>query len=306
MKKIILTTTLALLSATSYADYKVFAKNTYINLPESSSVVSENNTFNHLRATNDNGIIVDENGNITVWGKSTEIKNQYPENTNFVFLGRGNHAIAGIDSAKNLTVWGRDLGGIVSQAPSQGSFSKAEIGYDHALALTDNGEIVVWGRNYDWHLKPTDSEHIDIGATNRTGFALDKNGYVKAWGENGYQEVSDKPTDSGYVRLIAGNHSVAAIKSDGSFSFWGRESNYVPNDLKVKDLDIGGFHVVALLKDGSLRSWGVDSDGVVSNTPSGNDYINVEAGKYFSIAEKENGELIVWGENDDREVSDAP
>ncbi|MFA5553087.1 MAG: hypothetical protein WDA68_00820 [Phycisphaerae bacterium] len=57
---------------------------------------------------------------------------------------------------------------------------------------------------------------------------------------------------------------------------------------------------VATLKFGyPIIAWGRDNDGIVSNIPDGNDFVDVAAGKYHGIAIRSNGSLAAWGWNDD-------
>jgi len=62
----------------------------------------------------------------------------------------------------------------------------------------------------------------------------------------------------------------------------------------------------ALKSDSSLVSWGYDNYGQVSNTPSGNDFVQVAAGAYGSVALKSDGSLVSWGADSLGQVSNTP
>jgi len=47
-----------------------------------------------------------------------------------------------------------------------------------------------------------------------------------------------------------------------------------------------------------IVAWGDDSDGIVSNIPEGNDFVDVAAGKYHALAIRSDGSLAAWGWND--------
>lgn len=70
-----------------------------------------------------------------------------------------------------------------------------------------------------------------------------------------------------------------------------------PDEPDEDDLDA---IAVATLKFGyPIIAWGDDTDGIVSNIPDGNDFVDVAAGKYHGLAIRSNGSLTAWGWNDD-------
>ena len=52
---------------------------------------------------------------------------------------------------------------------------------------------------------------------------------------------------------------------------------------------------VITIKAGSIVSWGKDNQGVVTNVPSGNDFIAIDGGVEHSIALKNDGSIVAWG-----------
>ena len=63
-------------------------------------------------------------------------------------------------------------------------------GYDHALALRDDGEIVAWGKNRYWQLEvprlPSGRRCVGISAGLNFSLALLDNGQAIAWGNLRY------------------------------------------------------------------------------------------------------------------------
>ena len=74
--------------------------------------------------------------------------------------------------------------------------------------------------------------------------------------------------------------------------------------------DAGYDFTVALSNDGRLNSWGYNWYGIVSNTPSDNDFVDVAVGYGHAMALKDNGDVVVWGRNDEGQLNtplfDAP
>jgi len=64
------------------------------------------------------------------------------------------------------------------------------------------------------------------------------------------------------------------------------------------DTDDNEALAIGTLRAGyKIIAWGNDGDGIVSNVPEGNDFVDVAAGKYHALAIRSNGSLAAWGWN---------
>jgi alpha-tubulin suppressor-like RCC1 family protein len=52
--------------------------------------------------------------------------------------------------------------------------------------------------------------------------------------------------------------------------------------------------------------WGRDDDGQVSGVPSGETFVSVSAGVWFTCGVRTNGQVVCWGSDDYGQVSGAP
>ncbi|MDP6129788.1 MAG: hypothetical protein QGH77_09295, partial [Planctomycetota bacterium] len=59
-------------------------------------------------------------------------------------------------------------------------------------------------------------------------------------------------------------------------------------------------------QSGPIVSWGRDSDGQVSNTPPGNDFVSIAGGGNHSLALKTDGSIVSWGRDSSGQVSNTP
>jgi len=101
------------------------------------------------------------------------------------------------------------------------------------------------------------------------------------------------------IALICSICPAAAEQQAGSVGAWG--ANYegqtnTPDGDDFVQIAAGGFHSLALKSDGSLVGWGWNYYGQ-TDVPAGNDFVAVAAGEYHSLALKSDGSLVGWGWN---------
>lgn len=136
--------------------------------------------------------------------------------------------------------------------------------------------------------------------------SLHVSGYYNSYGVN-----SDVPTGSDFVSVAAGQFSVAAIRVDGSVEVWG-DTDYsggltgtpgasvygvrsVPPGLNAVDIAATSETVAVVNADGTLVVWGDDVNGLVSEKPSGSDFIMVSGSRFNYVALRSDGTVVCWG-----------
>ncbi|GAB4155337.1 MAG: hypothetical protein Kow00107_05170 [Planctomycetota bacterium] len=168
-------------------------------------------------------------------------------------------------------------------------------GYDHVLALTEDGSVSAWGNNALGQLGTGDTQKrlvpvkveglagvTAVSAGNGFSLALLSDGTVWGWGaaDQGQLGASDHPKQlrprliDGItsVKLIkAAGSTVAAIRNDGTLWTWGAagqgllgtgtsEDRSTPERIQIlrnmKDVSGAGVHFAALDSSGRLWSWG--------------------------------------------------
>jgi len=122
----------------------------------------------------------------------------------------------------------------------------------HTLALASNGMVWAWGYNFYGQLGDGENEYyrdapvMVVGLTNVIGIAaagwhsmaVDAQGRLWAWGDDGWGQLGDGgsagvarrpfqvPGMSNIVALATGTYASAALDGDGSFWQWGGEDGY--------------------------------------------------------------------------------
>nr|WP_279550418.1 hypothetical protein [Leucobacter weissii] len=127
--------------------------------------------------------------------------------------------------------------------------------------------------------------------------------------------------------MAAGANFSLGVGEDGKAYGWGwnaqgslgdgtLEDRHLPTavdagDLTFTELSAGSQHAIGLTDDGRVYSWGPASSGrtgngetsgvfsspVAANTPETERFVQVEAGRLFSVALTEGGDVYGWGSN---------
>ena len=102
----------------------------------------------------------------------------------------------------------------------------------------------------------------------------------------------------------------ASWAAQGTIEAWGWDKygqvTNAPSGNDFIQVAAGPWHSVAMHADGSLESWGRDNWGVVSLTPTGTGFVKIAAGAALTIGLKDDGSLVVWGEDTFGQVTNAP
>ena len=183
--------------------------------------------------------------------------------------------------------------------PAEYYWSSISAGQAHSLALSDEGQLYVWGDNTEGQLGNGSTDHIGrptllpstkIWTKALTGYAhslaIAADGTLWAWGKN----------DKGQLGL--GNEGTTVNRPI-----------QVGSDTDWATIAVGGDYSLAIKKDGTLWAWGSQQNGRLGdgqtsgqiNTPTqvGNDnsWANLFAcnnwGSSFGI--KTDGSLWAWG-----------
>jgi len=180
-----------------------------------------------------------------------------------------------------------------------------------------------------------------VAAGEYHSMALDDNGTVWAWGDNGSTQLADgstinrnrpvRGTSLSDVFAVAGggNHTLA-LTGDGRVWAWGDNSNGQLGDgtflsraqsvpvlhlTEVTAVAAGYGHSLALKKDETVWAWGDNSSGQLGNGTTENrnspervspltEVIAIAAGQYHNLALKRDGTLWAWGANGDGQLGD--
>jgi len=237
------------------------------------------------------------------------------------------HSLA-IGNDGNLYAWGYNKYGqlgngttnssstpvMVTKPSGVTSWTAVAAGWDHSLAIGNDGNLYAWGYNAYGQLgnDTTNNDSIPVMVTKPTGvtswtavasggfhsLAIGNNGYLYAWGYNYYGQLGNDTTN---------NDSIPVMVTK-------------PTGVTSWTAVAGGFlHSLAIGNDGNLYVWGWNAYGQLGNGTTNNDSIPVmvtkptgvtswkavAGGGYHSLAIGNNGNLYTWGYNADGELGNG-
>jgi len=171
----------------------------------------------------------------------------------------------------------------------------------HSMALDADGLVVAWGENGSGQCDvPDERDIVAIAAGFYHSLALRSDGSISVWGDNARGQ-RNAPAAGEFCALATGHWHSLAIRSDGSLVGWGwNEFGQcdVPSGRDFAAVCAGLYHSLALRWDGSVVAWGGDGDGQC-DVPEGNDFTAIAAGALHSLALRSDGSLVAWGRSDD-------
>jgi len=210
-------------------------------------------------------------------------------------------------------------------------------GISFSVALTDDGNLTVWGTECNILLEGI-SEHIlvvpeeiqnanivDVEAGMRFIICLDDEGNFYGWGHAGHDQtvLPDDvrmmmdlwamldPSASDIVKIAAGSMWSAALTRDGNLYIWGSRSAVnqliVPTRAqgRIVDFAAGDTNMILVLDDGTLVPMGARGNEFFDDVPEeltdgSIRVVEVVATNRNVVARDEHGTIHLWGSTIDR------
>ena len=235
----------------------------------------------------------------------------------------------GLGSDQNIYAWGDNTHGELGDGtttlrnvpvkvpmPEGVKFTQVSAGSSHAMALDSEGRVWTWGDNIYGQLGrvpddanpankpgiisvPTGVSFIAISAGYEFSVALDQDGNIWTWGNNGWKqlgryavEAEERKTPgkvvmtrgATFVAISAGTGHTTALSVDGTAWTWGYQDARsgrigstdfhdgtgpapVNSDLKFTAVSSGDDYSLAIATDGTVLSWGLNEYGQLGRTP---------------------------------------
>lgn len=219
----------------------------------------------------------------------------------------------GLSHDGNLYVWGKTkVTNAIDMKVIPGDFGKIvdiAVGYDHAIALTEEGKIVGWGNNRQQQItQPYELEFVknikEIYAGYQCSIVLTEDGYTVFFGNDRNNDYIDfHPYQYKLQKIALTADAVMGLTFDGEVVYLGNQQNSyvrIPENMgKIVDIATTAATVAAVNEDGKVFVWGnVSLDKGEGKVPETEDKIvKIEGGRYHYTALTAANKVVSWGSN---------
>jgi hypothetical protein len=186
-----------------------------------------------------------------------------------------------------------------------GAFVEVAVGYAHACARTDRGNVYCWGPFADYEdfgqADPPDAKFSAIAASTVRTCGLTLAGDLECWGiHDGSPDMDYGQTVSApgpFTLVTTGLYETCVIGEAHEVSCWGADPNpgATVTRPEVPALDVSVRGGGALLDEsGNIACWGISEYGEL-DAPSGA-FSSVFTGDFHACALDGDGAAVCWGE----------
>ena len=181
-------------------------------------------------------------------------------------------------------------------------------GYDHVLALSDQGKLYVWGNTRlsqaDIPQKAQRKEFVQIGASTQYSVALTKDGYLYLWGNGNTADIKVKKDYQNHiVKFALSDYAYVCLMDDGSVKYTGYNATtsyaQIPEGLEsgVTDIAASSTTFAAVDGNGKVAIWGNVTNGENDVPEFEGEIREIYGGRYHYTALLDTGKIISWGNN---------
>lgn len=239
---------------------------------------------------------------------------------NVLKISSGPSYACGIDKDGNAYVWGYtkisetiNLNQIPDEV-KQAKLVDISAAYDHIVALSDKGELFVWGndrlgqkqtpRELNELVARNENPHIvSLESGNQFSIAVTADGNIYPWGNANLNDIKVRKAVKGQVQKATCNiNTYLVLTKEGAVQYSGFQQNAystIPSGLDqgVVDIASSAFINAALKADGSLVFWGNITKGENLVPAHQGKIVSISGGRNHYSALTDQGEILSWGDN---------
>jgi Binding-protein-dependent transport system inner membrane component. len=190
-----------------------------------------------------------------------------------------------------------------------GKIVKVAAGYDHILALNDQGQLFAWGSDRQKQCTIPDEvaqldNIVDIKAGYQCSMVLTADGYSYFFGNSLNNDYSNNHKYQGQLAQIElTSDAVMGLTYDGQVVYLGSQKNSysnIPENMgEIIDIAATASTMAAVNEQGKVFVWGNISqkwkEGTVSETEG--KIVSIQGGRYHYTGLTEDGKVVAWGAN---------
>src|SRR5690625_2501516 len=194
-----------------------------------------------------------------------------------------------------------------NQKLDMGKVVKVAAGFDHALALNEEGEVFGWGSDRHKQARvPNEIKRLnnikDIYAGYQCSLVLTEDGHIHYFGNKNLMDYNEFHEYQGQIdKLTLTQDAVLGLTFDGEVVYLGTEQNSyarIPENMgKITDISSTSANIAAVNEDGEIFVWGnISSQSRENEVPEfDSKIVAIEGGRRHYTALTESGKLYSWG-----------
>ncbi|MFQ9509911.1 MAG: ABC transporter permease subunit [Lachnospiraceae bacterium] len=222
----------------------------------------------------------------------------------------------GVDNDGKVYMWGKTKVAGTMEAnnipDNMGKVVRVSAGFDHVLALNDQGEVFAWGNDRMNQCKvPSEVQKldnvVDVIAGYQCSIALTEDGDVYMWGNTSMTDFNKASKAQGNIaKVVVTSDAVLGLTKDGEAVYLGKQKNAyssLPENMgTVVDIAATSATMSAVNDAGEVFVWGNVSTKGEGNVPEvSGKIVELEGGRYHYTAVTEDGEVVAWGDNSSKQ-----
>lgn len=237
-----------------------------------------------------------------------------PKGKEMVSIAEGSAFGVGADVDGKVYTWGtgkksKKSTSVHKLPENMGKVVEVAAGYDHMMAVNDEGEVFAWGNDrMKQATVPKEAyEHgniVQIAAGYQLSAVVTDKNYVVIWGNESVNDVrvKKKSQQGQIVKVGVSADTVMGLTTDGEVVHLGKETSdldNIPEEAKsgIVDLAVTASTCAAVKEDGSIVVWGTTLKGEKDVPSIEGKVTSIVGGRYHYTALTDSGKVYSWGLN---------
>jgi alpha-tubulin suppressor-like RCC1 family protein len=172
-------------------------------------------------------VALKKDGSLTSWGNRGSEELRAPNLKNVVKVVACRNNFLALLNDGTIRGWGVakkfDINEDIPPSISENSIEDISVGFNHAVALTSKGRVIIWGDEIGVKFPEIETKVVSIKTFGNFNLALQDNGKLLAWGntEFGQDLIPKELNEENVISYSVGACHCAAITESGKFYTWG-------------------------------------------------------------------------------------
>jgi hypothetical protein len=241
-------------------------------------------------------VAVRQDGSVAVWGDPA-----------FQRIPTSLGAVQQVYAHQSCIIAVRRDGSIVSWGPrplvvpnNLPAITHVVVGRQGIFAVTPQQQLITWDQSLQWRIVPIPQVVSVVAGMGHT-VTIDRDGNVRAWGDNACGQTNIPMDTPVYRAIYAGHTCTIAMRKNGSLHVVGAPAElhrFPPEAKHATYMVIGAQHAIAVTAQHTLTIWGSGNHPTMRLPTSSVPIDSLALGDTHIVALRRDGKILAWGKND--------